>query len=98
MINKTQVQHVAELSKLAFSDAELEQFTEQLADIMKMTDELNKVDTTGVPVTTHVNNLQNIVREDVAQAGTDREILMKNAPDSADGLLKVPAIMDKEED
>lgn len=97
MIDKKQVQHVAELSKLAFSDAELAHFTEQLADIMKMTDELNAVDTTGVPVTTHVNHLQNVLREDVAQAGPGREVLMQNAPDSADGLLKVPAIMDKEE-
>mgnify|MGYP000461844718 CR=1 FL=1 len=49
MIDKKQVQHVAELSKLAFSDEQLEQFTEQLADIMKMTDELNEVDTQVFP-------------------------------------------------
>lgn len=97
MIDKKQVQHVAELSKLAFSDAELAQFTDQLADIMKMTDELNAVDTTGVPVTTHVNGLQNVMRDDIAQTDPSRDVLMQNAPDSANGLLKVPAIMDKEE-
>lgn len=97
MIDKQQVAHVAELSKLSFSDEQLAQFTQQLTDITKMTDRLAQVDTTDVAVTTHVNQSHNVLREDVAVLGTSRDELLKNAPDSAAGLIKVPAILDKEE-
>ena len=34
------------------------------------------------------------MREDVVAPGWDRDELMKNVPESEDGFIKVPAIMD----
>ena len=36
------------------------------------------------------------MREDVAVKSNEREALLKNAPDTEGGLIKVPAIMDDE--
>ncbi|MSE07601.1 Asp-tRNA(Asn)/Glu-tRNA(Gln) amidotransferase GatCAB subunit C, partial [Lactobacillus salivarius] len=36
--------------------------------------------------------------EDVAVKGTDRDLLMKNVPQSQDGYIKVPAIIDESEE
>ena len=59
---------------------------------------LNEVDTTGVPVTTHGYPLVNVMREDAAEKGTDRDLLMRNVKTSEDGFIQVPAIMGENEE
>ena len=96
-IKVEQVKHVAKLSKLAFSAEELDGFTEQLNKIIEMVETLGEVDTTGVPVTTNVYYNDTVMREDVAEPGTDRELLMKNVPASEAGYIKVPVIIENGE-
>lgn len=97
MISKEEVAHVAQLARLEFTDAELEQYTGQLDEILNMVDQLSTVDTEGVPATTQNVMLENVMRADVATFVTPRAELMKNAPTEKDGLLQVPAIIAKEE-
>ena len=93
-ISKEEVQHVAKLSKLSFEESELEVFTSQLGKIIDMVEELENVDTTGVPFTSNVFPEINVLREDVVIQGESREELLKNVPETKDGFIKVPAIMD----
>jgi len=97
-ITASEVAHVASLAKLSFNAEELEKFTGQMDEIINMVQELSEVDTTDVPVTTHVTDAFNVMREDVAVKGTDRELLMQNVPESQDGYIKVPAIIDESEE
>jgi aspartyl-tRNA(Asn)/glutamyl-tRNA(Gln) amidotransferase subunit C len=39
----------------------------------------------------------NVLREDVVVKGESREELLKNVPETKDGFIKVPAIMDNGE-
>ena len=96
-ITEEQVKHVAKLSKLSFSEEELADFTNQLGKIIDMVELLEEVDTTGVPFTSNVNESINVMREDVATPGMDRKELMRNVPESENGYIKVPAIMDNGE-
>lgn len=96
-ISKEQVTHVAKLSKLSFPQEEVEEFTNQLGKIIDMVEQLGEVDTEGVPFTSNVNQAINVMREDVAQPGWDRDELMRNVPESEDGFIKVPAIIDNGE-
>ncbi|MBM7707898.1 Asp-tRNA(Asn)/Glu-tRNA(Gln) amidotransferase subunit GatC [Enterococcus lemanii] len=93
-ITENEVKHVANLAKLSFNEDELQEFTTQLGKIIEMVETLEEVDTTGVPFTSNVVETINVMREDVAQPGWDRAELMKNVPESEDGFIKVPAIMD----
>lgn len=97
-INREQVQHVAGLAKLEFTDAELDAFTPQLDDIIGMFETLSEVDTDGVDVTSNVSDQLNVMREDVADNWGQSEALLHNAPDAARGFIKVPAIIDESED
>ena len=97
-ITASEVAHVAGLAKLSFNETELEKFTGQMDEIIKMVQELSEVDTEGVPVTTHVTDAFNVMREDMAVKGLDRDLLMKNVPESQDGYIKVPAIIDESEE
>ncbi|MBM7711628.1 Asp-tRNA(Asn)/Glu-tRNA(Gln) amidotransferase subunit GatC [Enterococcus xiangfangensis] len=96
-INEEQVKHVAKLAKLSFSDDELAGFTDQLGKIIDMVEQLGEVDTEGVPFTSNVSAMINVMREDVAAPGWSRDELMKNVPESEDGFIKVPAIIDNGE-
>ena len=96
-ISEEQVKHVAKLAKLSFSDDELHEFTSQLAKIIDMVETLEEVDTEGVPFTSNVAETINVMREDIAAEGWNRQELMRNVPESEDGFIKVPAIIDNGE-
>lgn len=93
-ISEEEVRHVAELSKLSFSEAETSEFATTLSKIVDMVELLNEVDTDGVPVTTTMADRKTVMREDVAVAGDDRDELFKNAPQSENYYIKVPAILE----
>lgn len=93
-ITEKDVQHVAKLAKLAFKDDEIAQFTNQMSNIIEMVEQLNEIDTTGVPVTTHGYPVVNVFREDVAEEGTSRDVLFENVPTKEQGFIKVPAMLD----
>lgn len=93
-ISEEEVRHVAKLSKLAFSDEETAEFAGTLSKIVDMVELLNEVDTNGVAVTTTMADRKTVMREDVAEPGTDRELLFKNVPEKENNFIKVPAILD----
>ncbi|CAJ1226928.1 MULTISPECIES: Asp-tRNA(Asn)/Glu-tRNA(Gln) amidotransferase subunit GatC [Lactiplantibacillus] len=102
-INADQVQHVAGLAKLEFTPNELETFTGQLEKIIGMFEELSKVDTTDVPATMRLSDdtlREATLREDKAVKSDDqlRRALLNNAPETANGLIKVPTIIDESGD
>ena len=81
-ISEEEVRHVANLSKLSFSEEETTEFATTLSKIVDMVELLNEVDTEGVPVTTTMADRKTVMREDVAVAGDDRDELFKNVPQS----------------
>lgn len=93
-ISKETINHVARLSRLSFSEEETNRLVTQLSDIIDMVEKLEEVDTKGVKPTTNVIHDMNRFREDDAKNGTDRDLLMKNAPLCEDGYIKVPAMLD----
>lgn len=96
-ISEEQAKHVAELAKLSFSEDGLHQFTDQLGEIIDLVETLEEVDTTDIALTSNVNQEINVIREDEPRNGTNRDELMKNAPESENGFIKVPAIIDNKE-
>ena len=97
-ITKETIKHVATLSRLEFSDQELDTFTKQMDEIINMADQLAEVDTTDVPETVQVVDRDTVFREDKTENWQTKEELMENVPEKVDGFIKVPVIIDKDED
>lgn len=99
-ITEQQVEHVAELAKLQFDDEELSKFTTQLGSIIDMFEDLQAVDTDGVEPMTSPTDRVSVMREDKAikSSKEEQEALLKNAPETDGGYIKVPAIIDESED
>jgi aspartyl-tRNA(Asn)/glutamyl-tRNA(Gln) amidotransferase subunit C len=93
-ITRADVENVALLSRLEFSDNELELFTGQLNAILEYADVLNKVNVTGVQPTAHVLPIKNVMRPDTALPSLPREEALANAPEQENGYFRVPKVME----
>ncbi len=93
-ITKQEVEHVARLARLELSNQEKESLTDQLSNILTYVETLNSLDTKGVESTSHVLDIKNVMRDDVAVTGLTQEQALANAPDKAAGHYKVPKIIE----
>ena len=94
-VSREEVEHVGELARLQLSQEELEQFSSQLSRIVTYMEEVNAVDTTGVPGTTSMvaDGGTNVWRDDEVRPSLSREQAVGNAPEAADGLFRVPQVI-----
>ena len=92
-ISPADVAHVARLARLDITDAEMELFAEQLAAVLEHADDVESLDTAGVPPTAHPLPLQNVFREDVEHQSLDRDEVLAMAPEAEDGRFRVPRIL-----
>lgn len=89
------VEHIAQLAKLSFSEEEKARFTEQFNEILSFMEKLNELDTSNVEPLSHVIELQNVLREDTVIPSLPTEEALKNAPAKTDRFFKVPKVIDR---
>ena len=89
------VQRIAALAHLELTDEEKQLFTRQLAEILEYAQQVQAIDTSGVPATAHVNSAQRTERDDVPRPCLSIEDAIANAPDGAPeaGLFRVPRVI-----
>jgi aspartyl-tRNA(Asn)/glutamyl-tRNA(Gln) amidotransferase subunit C len=87
------VDHVAALAHLKFTDEEREQLVDQLNAILAYMEQLNTLETSGVSPTSHVLNLRNVFRADEAGESLTQEEALRNAPSSDRGHFTVPKVI-----
>lgn len=91
MIDRDQVLHVARLSRLALTEEELERMPGELSKILEHVEKMGELDLEDVEPTSHVVELQNVLREDVPRPSLPHEVALAGAPDVADGGFRVPS-------
>lgn len=78
------------LAKLHLTDEEKEKSREEMQRMLDYVDMLNSLDTDGVEPLTHIFPIENVFREDEVEESTQRDELLKNAPEEKDGQFLVP--------
>jgi aspartyl-tRNA(Asn)/glutamyl-tRNA(Gln) amidotransferase subunit C len=88
------VERIAALAYIELTDDEKPLFARQLADILHYAEQVQAVDTTGVPPMDHVGS-ERSEREDQPQPCFTIEQALANAPDGAAeaGLFRVPRVI-----
>ena len=89
------VERIAALAQLELTDEEKHLFTRQLAEILAYAEQVQGIDTSGVPATAHVNAAQRSERDDDPRPCLPVEEAIANAPDSEPdaGLFRVPRVI-----
>jgi len=91
VIDRDQVLHVAKLARLELSDQEVEQMASELSGILEHVDRISELDLDGVEPTSHVVELENVLRADEPTPSLERDVALRNAPDPVDGAFRVPS-------
>jgi aspartyl-tRNA(Asn)/glutamyl-tRNA(Gln) amidotransferase subunit C len=86
---------IARLANLALTDEECALFARQLADILGYAEQVQQVDTTGVPPTAAFASRPAAERNDDVRAALDRTTVLEQAPDAAIelGFFRVPRVI-----
>ena len=92
--SRINIDHVAHLARLELTDAEKTKFAAQLKDMLAYVAKLSEVDVTGVEPTAHAVPLTNVLRPDESRPSIDPALILKNAPESARGLIIMPKIVE----
>ena len=89
------VAKIAALANLELDAAELDIFAHQLGEILAYADQVQQIDTAGVPPTASVVMLHAADRADETRPSLDRDAALANAPDAAldAGLFRVPRVI-----
>ena len=98
MLSKEDVLKIAKLSKLKFSENEIETFRTDLNKIFDHMEELNSVDTTDVEPLFNVLDLKDVLRKDVVKDSGIKKDILKNSPNSDDEFIIVPKVVGENAD
>ena len=91
MIDREQVLHVARLARLALSEEEIERMSGELPAILEHVERMNELDLEGVEPTSHVVELENVLRPDEPRPSLPPEVALAPAPDPYEGAFRAPS-------
>lgn len=95
-VTRKDVEYIAALAKLKFSETELDSFTGELNQILGYMEKLNELDTTDVEPLSYPVEVSEVLREDKRMPSVPREEALKNAPDATEEFFKVPKVINVE--
>jgi aspartyl-tRNA(Asn)/glutamyl-tRNA(Gln) amidotransferase subunit C len=92
-ITRDEVAHLARLSRLALTDAELDHFAGQLDQIIGAVARVQEVAADQIPPMTHAVPVVNVYRDDVEVPCLTPEQALSGAPASEQSRFRVPRIL-----
>ena len=93
-VSISEVEKIAMLSRLSFSDEEKQKFQQNLEAILRAVQRLNELDTSGVEPTAHIQGIENVLRADIVQPSMDNDKLTAGAPERENGCFIVPRVVE----
>jgi len=87
------VRHIAKLARLDLDDAEAATFQPQLQAILDHVNSLSALDLDGIEPTAHSSPTFGPMRDDTPGESLPPEAVTANAPDAAQGQIRVPKVV-----
>jgi len=97
MVTRENIEHIAKLARLDFSNEEYEKLTHDMNNVLGYIDQLKELDVSDVAPLENINEEQekNVFRADVSAPCLSTEDALKNAPKAADGYFLVPKVIEQ---
>ncbi len=92
-LSRADVEHVAYLARLGLTPEELTRLEGQLNHILDQYAILARLDTEAIPPTAQTIELENILRDDVAEPSLPAADVIANAPEHDGDFVLVPPIL-----
>ena len=91
MIDREQVLHVARLARLRLSEEEVERMTGELSHVLGHIEKISELELDDVAPTSHVVELENVLRADEPRPSLERERALAAAPETDGRGFRVPS-------
>lgn len=95
-LTASDVQKIAELSKLELAADKLPMLTERLENILVLVKKMERVDTKNIEPLAHSFEITQPLRADVISEENQRDLFQQNAPSVEAGLYIVPKFVESE--
>ena len=92
-VDRDEILHIANLASLNIKEEEIEEYRKNLQDILNFANIINNVETENVSETIGSTNNVNVFREDEIKEFKDKELLLQNAPEQANGMFNIPKVI-----
>ncbi len=94
MSEKMNIDQVAQLARLYLTEDQKQKLSKNLEDILAYVEQLQTLDTSNIPATSHVLALANVFREDRVVKSNIREEVLAHAPKHEGNFFKVPKVIE----
>jgi aspartyl-tRNA(Asn)/glutamyl-tRNA(Gln) amidotransferase subunit C len=92
-VSKEQLLHIANLARLNLKEDEVDNYLENLQEILTFAEQVNSASTDGLDETIGANDNYNVFRKDEVVAFEDTEALLQNAASKERGMFKIPKVI-----
>lgn len=92
-VSKEELLHIADLADLNIKDEEVDNYLENLQNILNFADVINNTKTEGLEETIGANENCNVFRKDEVKEFENQEGLMQNAPEKERNMYKIPKVL-----
>lgn len=93
-LSEEEVRRVAHLARIGVRDEEIAGYAQDLSGILDLVEQMNGVDTTGVPPMAHPQETTQRLRPDEVTETDQRERFQSIAPATGEGLYLVPKVIE----
>lgn len=97
-LDQAQIEKLAHLARLQFSEEELPQIQGDLEKILSFVEKISELDLAEVEPLVYPSGERNVMRPDLAQSSTTKDEALKNAPDKDSDYFRVPKVLTRERD
>lgn len=84
------------MANVQINSSEINKFEKQLSEVLEYVKKLDEVTVTDVEPTSQVTGLENILREDIAEASLSQEEALAGAKNKHNGMFQVGGILENE--
>ena len=92
-VKKEELLHIAKLADLNIEETEVDNYLENLQDILNFADIVNNAPVENLDITIGANEAKNVFRKDEVEIFKDNDALLQNAPEQEQHMFKIPKVI-----
>ena len=93
MVSKEELLHIADLADLNLDDSEIDNYLDNLQDILDFADIVCNAPVEDLDITIGANESKNVFRKDEIKEFDNIEGLLQNAPSLEQNMFKIPKVV-----
>ncbi len=92
-VSKEEILHIANLARLNLEENEIDQYIDNLQNILNFANIVNNAPIEGLDITIGTNEAKNVFRKDEIEVFEDNKALLQNAPSQEQNMFKIPKVI-----